>query len=109
MTDFPVLNARQALLRLGNHQPLYQRLLALFEQQTLEMQTLLENNQPLSVIGAHTLKGAAAEVGADSLREILQRAESALREQGALQPQQIAEISRELIRARQAVARYQQD
>ncbi len=109
MTDLPVLNAQQALFRLGNHQPLYQRLLTLFDKQAHEVLSQVESNHPLTVMSAHTLKGSAAEIGAERLREVMQQAEYAIRKDGTADPQLLIRISTELLHVRKEIARYLQD
>jgi len=107
MTELAILDAEQALYRLGNHHVLYSRLLALFEQQAGELLAQLENNQPITVLSAHTLKGSAAEIGAEKLRRVMQHTEQDLKANKALSSQQLAQIKEALSLTQQAVITYQ--
>jgi CheY-like chemotaxis protein/HPt (histidine-containing phosphotransfer) domain-containing protein len=82
----PTLNTRSALIRLGNNEQLYLRLLRLFPESqgaTLDnLRTALQTNDlELARRLAHTLKGVAATIGADDLNLAAKHLENAIVQQ----------------------------
>lgn len=80
--DKGLLDRHAALLRLGNNQELYDRLLVVFRQehQTVGLQiraSLQAGEIETAHRQAHTLKGVAGAIGAERLREAAQRMEQA--------------------------------
>lgn len=86
MYQAQVLNQPSALVRMGDNQELYHSTLEAFLCESEELITLiardvndLEEGYERSIRGAHSLKGSAATIGAEQLRDAAQTLEGILK------------------------------
>ena len=80
--------------------------LTLFDQSAKKYQRLIENNENSNhlPIYLHSLKGAAAGVGAKSIVEIISLAQQKLEKTGSLKPEMISDILFAISSAREYIA-----